>query len=114
MQDLKLGCTSSNGNGNGPEQKLQLNETRKFERDKPVYVGVPNPSQEVMLLCSLVPRRLCKLNQLLSNARVMSSLASGKKSLPDGVWPTMITPFLNDSSKSVDWQALDCKERTLT
>lgn len=28
--------------------------------------------------------------------------------LPDGAFPTMITPFLNDEHKSVDWEALDC------
>ena len=28
--------------------------------------------------------------------------------LPDGVWPTMITPFLDDEKKSIDWNGLDC------
>ena len=29
--------------------------------------------------------------------------------LPDGVWPTMITPLLDDERKSVDWEGLDSK-----
>ena len=29
--------------------------------------------------------------------------------LPDGLYPTMITPFLNDEKKSVDWNGLDSK-----
>ena len=36
-----------------------------------------------------------------------SSAASAKKTLPDGLYPTMITPFLNDEKKSVDWNGLD-------
>ena len=31
----------------------------------------------------------------------------GAQPLPDGVFPTMITPFLNDGDKSVDWAGLD-------
>ena len=27
--------------------------------------------------------------------------------LPDGVYPTMITPFLDDERKTVDWNCLD-------
>ena len=29
------------------------------------------------------------------------------KQLPDGVFPTMITPFLNDGKKSIDWNGVD-------
>ena len=29
--------------------------------------------------------------------------------LPDGVWPTMITPFHDNEQKSVDWEGLDSK-----
>ena len=37
-----------------------------------------------------------------------STAASAKpKALPDGLYPTMITPFLNDEKKSVDWDGLD-------
>ena len=39
--------------------------------------------------------------------RMMASRAGGWKVLPDGLYPTMITPFLNDEKKSVDWNALD-------
>jgi len=34
---------------------------------------------------------------------------AGIKQLPDGIYPTMITPFLNNGSKSVDWNGLDGK-----
>ena len=46
------------------------------------------------------------------------SEAAKRHGLPDGVWPTMITPFLDDEKKSVDWNGLDselvpclCRER---
>lgn len=39
----------------------------------------------------------------------MSNLARGGR-LPDGVYPTMITPMLNDEKKSVDWEGLDSKQ----
>ena len=38
---------------------------------------------------------------------------AGIKQLPDGIYPTMITPFLNDGNKSVDWDGLDCKIGTV-
>lgn len=37
----------------------------------------------------------------------MASSVGSMKVLPDGVYPTMITPFLNDETKSVDWNSLD-------
>ena len=54
---------------------------------------------------------------LLQTARLASSLPNTsedgvgrKKVLPNEVWPTMITPFLSDSSQSVDWRALDSEQ----
>ncbi len=50
------------------------------------------------------------ISQLYSARSVStSSKMAGVKQLPDGIYPTMITPFLNDGSKSVDWKGLDCK-----
>lgn len=47
-------------------------------------------------------------SRLLQHVRfITNGGASNMSTLPNGVWPTMITPFLNDSSKSVDWQTLD-------
>ena len=67
----------------------------------------------MILRSVLLPRHLHRLNKLLLNVRLMSSVSNGsssrRRSVPDGVWPTMITPFLNDASKSVDWNALDCE-----
>ena len=68
----------------------------------------------MILRSVLLPRHLHRLNKLLLNVRLMSSVPNGssssrRRSVPDGVWPTMITPFLNDASKSVDWNALDCE-----
>ena len=62
----------------------------------------------------LLPRRYCRLSGLTQSVKnSYTTVSSGEKcrSLPDGVWPTMITPFLNDTSKSVDWRSLDCEER---
>ena len=36
----------------------------------------------------------------------MSSIPR-RKVLPEGVWPTMITPFLGDAGKSIDWNGID-------
>lgn len=38
---------------------------------------------------------------------MMASSSAAAKALPDGLYPTMITPFLNDERKSVDWNGLD-------
>ena len=46
---------------------------------------------------------LCSLRAVIPAK--MSGLAAGR--LPDGVYPTMITPMLNDERKSVDWEGLD-------
>ena len=64
----------------------------------------------MLLRYLLLPRRYCRLMQSVKNSYTTAS-GGGKpyKSLPDGVWPTMITPFLNDPSKSVDWRSLDCE-----
>lgn len=37
----------------------------------------------------------------------MTTLTKVEGPLPDGVWPTMITPFLDDDQKSIDWEGLD-------
>ena len=50
---------------------------------------------------------LCSVRALIPACK-MSGLAGGGR-LPDGVWPTMITPLLNDERKSVDWAGLDSK-----
>lgn len=44
-----------------------------------------------------------------SLAAMSSGEGGGKKRrvLPEGVWPTMITPFLRDERKSVDWNGID-------
>lgn len=39
-----------------------------------------------------------------------ASSSAAVKPLPDGLYPTMITPFLNDEKKSVDWNGLDSEE----
>jgi hypothetical protein len=40
-----------------------------------------------------------------------SAPAASVKALPDGLYPTMITPFLNDEKKSVDWNGLDSESK---
>ncbi|XP_011404617.2 PREDICTED: uncharacterized protein LOC105313135 isoform X1 [Amphimedon queenslandica] len=35
------------------------------------------------------------------------SVAASRRTIPDGVWPTMITPFLSNKEKSIDWKGLD-------
>ena len=45
----------------------------------------------------------------LSDLGMSQSEAGRRTVLPDGVWPTMITPFLDDEGKSVDWKGLDSK-----
>ena len=35
--------------------------------------------------------------------------ANTGKLLPDGAIPTMITPFLDDGKKSIDWNGVDCE-----
>ena len=64
-----------------------------------------------MLRYLLVAARYRTLSGFMQSAMSSSATASGggkRQSLPDGVWPTMITPFLNDPQKSVDWRSLDC------
>ena len=41
--------------------------------------------------------------------RTMTTLTKVEGPIPDGVWPTMITPFLDDNHKSIDWEELDGK-----
>ena len=36
-----------------------------------------------------------------------TSRVTGVKQLPDGIYSTMITPFLDDEKKSIDWNGLD-------
>ena len=47
----------------------------------------------------------------LRSVAAMSSGEGGggkkRRVLPEGVWPTMITPFLRDEKKSVDWNGID-------
>lgn len=42
-----------------------------------------------------------------------SPAAASAKALPNGLYPTMITPFLNDDKKSVDWNGLDSESKNL-
>lgn len=60
-----------------------------------------------------VPHRtlisLPRVSHSLGLHRLSSSMAS-RKQLPDGVFPTMITPFLDDDKKSIDWNGVDRKE----
>ena len=46
---------------------------------------------------------------VLRSVAAMSSGGGGKRRrvLPEGVWPTMITPFQGDERKSVDWNGID-------
>ena len=48
---------------------------------------------------------------VLRSVAAMSSGGEGKRRrvLPEGVWPTMITPFLGDERKPVDWNGIDCE-----
>lgn len=38
-----------------------------------------------------------------------AAVAASMRSFPDGVWPTMITPFHSNKEKSIDWEGLDSK-----
>ena len=51
----------------------------------------------------------CNVPFVLRSVAAMSSGGGGKRRrvLPEGVWPTMITPFLGDEGKSVDWNGID-------
>ena len=44
----------------------------------------------------------------------MAVVGNTRGPLPDGVWPMMITLFLNDAKKSVDWKGLDVDGWTVT
>ncbi len=49
---------------------------------------------------------------LLSKAAPLTAyraMSTAMKQLPNGAYPTMITPFLDDDKKSVDWNTLDSK-----
>ncbi len=41
-------------------------------------------------------------------------MSTAIKQLPSGAYPTMITPFLDDEQKSVDWDTLDSKTYVLS
>lgn len=63
------------------------------------------------MFCKVVPRIAPILRTLqLPRLPMMSTIpAKINGPLPDGVWPTMITPFINDGKKSVDYKGLDSK-----
>ena len=62
------------------------------------------------MLCRIVSRGTVFRCLRLQKVSMMSSLPNKISGpLPDGVWPTMITPFLNDEKKSIDWNGLDSK-----
>ena len=50
-------------------------------------------------------RFICPFSRVRLQGKAMSTVRKGP--LADGVWPTMITPFLNDEKKSIDWSGLD-------
>ena len=54
------------------------------------------------------PTAVCRVPLALRSVAAMSSIPR-RKVLPEGVWPTMITPFLGDEKKSIDWNGIDCE-----
>lgn len=55
-------------------------------------------------------RELSRLLQRMMHSSTVSKSSNGGrtfKTLPDGVWPVMITPFHDDPKKSIDWDTLD-------
>ncbi|XP_064392522.1 4-hydroxy-tetrahydrodipicolinate synthase-like [Halichondria panicea] len=50
---------------------------------------------------------LCKRLLPTARAPLIAYRAMSIKQLPSGAYPTMITPFLDDEKKSVDWDTLD-------
>ena len=66
------------------------------------------PDQNTMLTVNFLCKRLSSL--LISRASLSGAcraMSTSIKTLPDGAYPTMITPFLNDEKKSIDWNTLD-------
>ena len=44
-----------------------------------------------------------------NSARLTMSSKASRQPLPDGIYTTMITPFLNDDKTSIDWNGIDCE-----
>ena len=59
-----------------------------------------------VMLPLICKRLLPRASASLIAYRAMSTAI---KQLPSGAYPTMITPFLDDEQKSVDWDTLDSK-----
>ena len=57
-------------------------------------------------------RFICPFSCVRLQGKAMSTVRKGP--LADGVWPTMITPFLNDEKKSIDWNGLDSTLKKLS
>lgn len=72
-------------------------------------IVVCNNSYAIILIqpTKNVKMYMSRLMALCSRANV--TIVRRKHTLPDGVWPTMITPFVDNKVKSVDWVALDSK-----
>ena len=65
---------------------------------------------DLLLLLLLLSVAACNVPFSLRSVAAMSLGGGGGKKrrvLPEGVWPTMITPFLRDEKKSVDWNGID-------
>lgn len=84
--------------------------------------GIVNMPSAARVVATGTCRRRVVWCELFSRATLstvaatsMSCSKGGKgRGLPDGVWPTMITPFLDDEKKSVDWNGLDSESVCLS